>query len=194
MPRRLTPFVPEGYYHIYNRGNNRNKIFFEHENYLYFLKGMRRYLLPEADIIAYCLMPTHYHLMVRIKPTSRFSLGMMRLSVSYTKAVNKAFERVGVLFQGSFKSKPILDSSHLLQVCRYIHANPVKDSLVADPSNWPYSNYLEWIGDRDGTLFDRDFADAQFPDRCGYKDFVSDYIQSRKMPEEIVKHLGALEG
>lgn len=193
MPRRLIPFVPEGYYHIYNRGNNRGAIFFEQENYLYFLQGIKRYLLPAADIIAYCLMPTHYHLMVMVKQTSEVSSAMMKLSVSYTKAINKRFGRVGVLFQGAFQAKPITNSSHLLHLCRYIHANPVKDGLVTDPSNWPYSNYLEWIGERDGALINRGFIQIQFPDPNDYKDFVSDYLQTRKMPEDVIEYLNALE-
>ena len=199
MPRRLTPLLPETYYHIYNRGNNRQQVFFEQENYLYFLKGMKRYLLPVTDILAYCLMPTHYHLMVRVKQLSdvskipKVSSGMMKLSVSYTKAINKRFTRVGVLFQGPFQAKPILDSGHLLHLCRYIHANPVKDGLVTDPANWPFSNYLEWIGERSGTLFDRCFVHTQFPDPHDYQDFVADYIQTRKIPEDIVKYLGDLD-
>ncbi len=199
MPRRFVPFVPEAYYHIYNRGNNRQQIFFQQENYFYFLKGIKRYLLPAADIIAYCLMPTHYHLMVRVKQTSgvltnpEVSAGMMKLSVSYTKAINKRFARVGVLFQGPFQAKPILNSRHLLHLCRYIHANPVKDGLVANPSDWPYSNYLEWIGERDGSLFDPGFARAQFPDPCGYKDFVAGYLQTPDMSEDILGYLGALD-
>ena len=58
MPRRIISFLPDNYYHLYNRGNNRQAIFFEQENYLYFLRGMKKYLLPIVDIIAYCLMPT----------------------------------------------------------------------------------------------------------------------------------------
>jgi putative transposase len=200
MPRRLVPFVSEGYYHIYNRGNNRGAIFFEQENYLYFLQGMKRYLLPAADIIAYCLMPTHYHLMVRVKQqtsevlkTSEVSSAMMKLSVSYTKAINKRFSRVGVLFQGTFQAKPITNSSHLLHLCRYIHANPVKDGLVTDPSDWPYSNYLEWIGERDGTLIDRNFIQTPFPNPIDYKDFVLAYVRTRKMPEDVLEYLNALE-
>ena len=67
MPRRTIPFVENYYYHIYNRGNNRQTVFFDDDNYLYFLQGINKYLLPVVDIIAYCLMPTHYHLMVRVK-------------------------------------------------------------------------------------------------------------------------------
>ena len=107
MPRRLTPFVPGLYYHIYNRGNNRQSIFFQPQNYLYFLRNVKRYLVPLANVTAYCLMPTHYHILVRVQ-TSDVSLSraMMRLSVSYTKAINKRFERVGSLFQGQSRQNP----------------------------------------------------------------------------------------
>ena len=67
MPRRETPFLPDYYYHLYNRGNNRQAIFFEAANYLYFLRGVKRYIRPVTTIIAYCLMPTHYHMLVRVK-------------------------------------------------------------------------------------------------------------------------------
>ena len=204
MPRRLTPFVASGYYHINNRGNNRGPIFFQPENYLYFLRGMKRYLLPAADVLAYCLMPTHYHLMVSVKQTSevletsevssQISSAMMKLSVSYTKAINKRFARVGVLFQGPFQARPITDSNHLLHLCRYIHANPVKDGLVSGPADWPYSNYLEWIGERDGSLIDIGFVRAQFPDPGGYQDFVADYVRTPNMPQAVMRYVAALEG
>jgi len=105
MPRRLTPFLSGLYYHIYNRGNNRQCIFFHPENYLYFLRGIKKYVCPLATVVAYCLMPTHYHLLLRIKSA------LMRLSVSYTKAINKRFERVGSLFQGPFQANSDLLSS-----------------------------------------------------------------------------------
>jgi len=67
MPRRETPFIADVCYHFYNRGNNRQAVFFESDNYLYFLKGVKKYLAPVATIIVYCLMPTHYHILVRVK-------------------------------------------------------------------------------------------------------------------------------
>jgi putative transposase len=138
MPRRQTPFIQGLYYHVYNRGNNRQSVFFQPENYLYFLRNVKRYLAPLAKVTAYCLMPTHYHILVRLQ-TSEFLTGsswdedvsaknsevslsraMMRLSVSYTKAINKRFARVGSLFQGQFQAKPIQNYHHLLNLCVYI--------------------------------------------------------------------------
>ena len=118
---------------------------------------------------------------------------MQKLSISYTKAINKRFERVGALFQGAFQSKPITNSKHLLHLCRYIHANPVKDELVADPADWPYSNYLEWIGERDGKLIDHEFVQSQFTNPKEYRDYVLDYLRSRELPEDIQLYLNFLE-
>jgi len=198
MPRRLTPFMPELYYHIYNRGNNREVIFFEPDNYLYFLKKVKEYLVPVADVLVYCLMPTHYHIVARVKPetqtsevfkTSEVSTAMMKLSVSYTKAINKRFQRAGVLFQGQFQAKPILTSEYLLNLCRYIHGNPVKDGLVADITQWQYSNYLEWIGGRDGKLVDKAFVQDNFDTPEEYRKFVLEYLRSRQLPEDIQRYL-----
>jgi len=205
MPRREIPFVPDVYYHIYNRGNNREAIFFEPDNYLYFLKKVKTYLVPVADVLVYCLMPTHYHIVGRVRgiQTSEVSKtsevsdmvsnAMMKLSVSYTKAINKRFQRVGVLFQGQFQAKPVLNSTYLLNLCRYIHANPVKDGIVADIAQWQYSNYLEWIGERNGTLVNREFIAEYFDDEHHYREFVWDYLKSRQLPDEVKVYLDSLE-
>jgi len=206
MPRRLIPFVPELHYHIYNRGNNRERIFFEPDNYLYFLNQIKKYLVPVMDILVYCLMPTHYHIVGRIKPTqiseiskiseisgAEVSTAMMKLSVSYTKAINKRFQRAGVLFQGQFQAKPVLTSSYLLNLCRYIHGNPVKDGLVADITQWQYSNYLEWIGERDGKLVDKAFVQDNFDTPDEYRKFVLEYLRTRQLPDDVQHYLNSLE-
>jgi len=199
MPRRSIPFIPEMHYHIYNRGNNRERIFFESDNYLYFLKKLKEYLVPVADVLVYCLMPTHYHIVGRVKQTSEISKisevskAMMKLSVSYTKAINKRFQRAGVLFQGQFQAKPVLSSPYLLNLCRYIHGNPVKDGIVADIAQWPYSNYLEWIGERDGKLVDKAFVHDNFDTPEEYRKFVLEYLRTRQLPDDIQRYLDSLD-
>jgi len=194
MPRRQTPFASDVYYHFYNRGNNRQAIFFESDNYLYFLSGIKKYLVPVVNIVAYCLMPTHYHILVRVKPqTSEVSLqvsrAMQKFLISYTKAINKRFERVGSLFQGQFQAKPIQTYPHLLNLCVYIHANPVKDGLVALPEDWIYSNYLEWLGERNGKLVDQEFIQEHFGSPVEYQELVMHFLKTRYLPDDVKVYL-----
>jgi len=211
MPRRAVPFLPDQYYHFYNRGNNRQAVFFERDNYLYFLKGLKKYLLPHVDILVYCLMPTHYHVAGRVKPQTqtsevlktsevsggevsrKVSLAMQKFGISYTKAINKRFSRVGALFQGQFQGKPIQTYEHLLNLCVYIHANPVKDGLVALPEEWEYSNYLEWMGLREGTLVNREFIAENFGTLDEYKRLITNYIKTRYLPGDFMKYIQEFE-
>ncbi|MBC7876578.1 MAG: transposase [Anaerolineales bacterium] len=206
MPRRETPFIPDQYYHFYNRGNNRQVVFFERDNYIYFLKNIKKYLHDTVEILVYCLMPTHYHILVRVKSnqtsevlktsevlSAEVSNAMMRLGVSYTKAINKRFSRVGSLFQGQFHGKPIETYSHLLNLCIYIHANPVKDGLVFLPEEWEFSNYLEWMNLREGNLVNREFIAENFGMPEEYKTLVMQYIKTRNLPDEVIKYIQDLE-
>ena len=196
MPRRMVQFLPQQYYHFYNRGNNRQAVFFERDNYLYFLKGVKEYLCPCLDIIAYCLMPTHYHMLVRVKEpgetetsevlkTSEVSVSraMQKFGISYTKAINKRFDRVGALFQGSFQSKPVEDREHLINACVYIHINPIKHGRATAPEEWEFSNYLEWLNLRPGTLVDREFIQEHFGTPEAYRELVSQTSEVFKTSE-----------
>jgi len=208
MPRRETPFLPDQYYHLYNRGNNRQPIFFERDNYIYFLKGMKKYLRGKVEIIVYCLMPTHYHILVKVIPqtsqtsevlktsevSKQVSQGMQKLLISYTKAINKRFDRVGALFQGQFQGKPITTYAHLLTLCAYIHGNPVKDGLAATAEAWEFSNYPEWMGLRKGTLVNREFIAEHFGTPAEYEAFLMEYVRTRQMDEDFRKYVQGLEG
>jgi putative transposase len=137
-------------------------------------------------------MPNHYHFLLRQDGEAPAGLLSQRVFNSYTKAYNKRYEQSGTLFEHRFQAKAIKTSEHLLQLCRYIHANPVKDGLVADPADWPYSNYLDWIGERNGTLLDRTFIREQFADGADYKAFVLEYLRSRTLPEDVQRYLDSL--
>jgi putative transposase len=203
MPRRIVPFLPNQYYHFYNRGNNRQQVFFQRDNYLYFLRGIKRYLCDQMDILAYCLMPTHYHILGRVKskpsgiPVSEtskaVSQAMQKFGISYTKAINKRFNRVGALFQGQFQGKPVQRYDYLLNLCVYIHANPVKDGLVETPEDWEFSNYLEWMNLREGTLVNYEFISNHFEKPEVYQMLVMETIRAKKQNNDIGKYLEGLE-
>ena len=193
MPRRQTPLIPDHYYHIYNRGHNRSNIFFDEDNYHFFLRRLREYVAGEhARIIAYVLMPNHYHLLVEIL-SNQFSHALQKLSISYTKAINQRRHRSGSLFQGAYKSIIIENDTYLLHLSCYIHLNPVQAGLVKRPHEWKYSSYPEYIGLRKGSLPQIDqilgeFASPPIVPRMYrlYREFVEDGIEDT---DQTISHL-----
>lgn len=186
MARRKVEFVTGQYYHIYNRGVNRDLIFRNPDNYLFLLRRVKEYSSRfEIALIAYCLMPNHYHFLLRqegIQPVSKFVQNVFN---SYTKAFNKAYHRTGTLFEGPYKALLVEKETHLLHLCRYIHRNPLEAGLVTNLDDWPYSNYLEWVGKRTGAIFDVQFVQEHFAESDDYESFVLDYFPSKSMNQTI---------
>ena len=182
------------YYHIYNRGVSKSVLFREPTNYLFVLEKLQKYRLEnQVAVIAYCLMPNHYHLLLR--QDDEKSAGNVPQSIfnSYSKACNLKYTHRGTLFEGRFKAKPIQSTSHLFHLCRYIHSNPVKDGLVVNPADWQWSNYLEWVGERKGSLVDSEFIKTQFDDGQAYKQFLFHYLKSRQLPDDVQRFINELE-
>ena len=193
MPQKRPPYLPGHYYHFYNRGAHRKSIFREPDNYIFLLRKIKHYCstLTLAPI-AYCLMPNHYHFLLQQDDEHAAGLLPQRVFNSYTKAFNKRYEHSGTLFEDNYKVKMIQQESHLLHLCRYIHANPLKDGLVTEIADWPYSNYLEWIEERAGTLVDRDFVQQYFPSAQNYRDFVMDFF-GQPLPQELEVYVSTWE-
>jgi putative transposase len=186
MSRKLPSFIPGNYYHIYNRGAHCLSIFREPDNYLFVLRLLRQYLRDlDLTIIVYCLMPNHYHFLVRQNGERPAGKLPQLIFNSYSKAYNKRYNHSGTLFEGPYDARHVQTQAHLRHLCRYIHANPVKDGLVAQIEEWPYSNYLEFVGQRPGKLIEMDFVNAYFPDRQEYVEFVREYLIQRKLVAEL---------
>jgi putative transposase len=168
-------FTPNEFYHIYNRGNNKQRIFFNDENYLFFLKKIRAQLSPISSIIAYCLMPNHFHLIIMAteqsvierrsfggKPMQEFAYRIGMLLSSYTQAVNKQNKTIGSLFQQKTKAKILIErknekqESYLTNCLHYIHRNPLKAGLVKEIKDWPYSSYPDYARLRNGSLCNKE--------------------------------------
>jgi REP element-mobilizing transposase RayT len=187
-------YLPGHYYHIYNRGAHKAAIFHEEDNYLFVLRKMKKYLRELAlTMIAYCLMPNHYHYLVRQDGEHRAGLLPQRVFNSYSKAYNKRYDHSGTLFQGPYEVILVDKTEYLLHLCRYIHANPIKDGLVVSLEAWPYTNYAEWLGLRPGTMIDRQFVQSYFPNPADYTTFVLDYLKTRDLPDDIQTYLRAWE-
>ena len=184
-----------GYYHVYNRGAGHGRIFQEAENYLFLLRQVKYYVQALGiAVIAYCLLPNHYHFLVRQDGEKPVGLLFQRIFNSYSKAFNKRYGRTGTLFEGPYRAIPVTDEAYLLHLCRYIHANPVRHGLVERLEEWPYSNYPEWMGLRNGVLWDPVFVHAHFPDRVTYGRFVWAYvIGDAQLPEDLERYLKSLD-
>ena len=142
------------YYHLYNRSNNKEVVFRSHDNYLYFLTKYREAFRDSLETIAYCLMPTHFHFLVRVTTADKLGLqnSLGKLLSSYTRAVNKRYHRHGSLFQPHSKSKLVDSEKYLLTLTAYIHQNPIRSKLTQRQEEWIYSSYQDYIGIRKGTL------------------------------------------
>ncbi|NUN70032.1 MAG: transposase [Bacteroidetes bacterium] len=169
-------YQPGHYYHIFNRGAQKLEIFYEPKNYEYLLSIFQRNMDKYGvTIAAVCLMPNHYHII--LSQGEEGSIGrFLRTSFNtYVQGMNKVYRRHGTLFQGQCKVKHIDSDEYLVQVVRYVHRNPVEAGYVDDPKAWQYSNYAEWIGERNGALMDEALLRAYFQTHQQYRRFVEEY-------------------
>ncbi len=186
MSRKLPDFQQGHFYHLYNRGTNKANIFFEERNYRFLLKRVKKYSTKfMISVIAYCLMPNHYHFLVRQDGEEIAGKLMQSVFNSYTKAVNNNYNRSGTLFEGPYRAIHVDDRSYLIHLCRYIHRNPLEAKLVKNIKDWPYSNYHEWINLRNGLLYDPDFVKGYFKSSEEYVNFVTDYNSPKKLEQYL---------
>lgn len=178
------------YYHIYNRGARQKTIFPDTETYLFALRRIKEYSeILGVTVIAYCLLPNHYHFLVRQELDIPAGTLAQRVFNSYTKAYNKQFQSSGTLFERRYQANHVLQDRYLRNLCYYIHSNPVKHTLVEDVAAWPYSNYLEWVGKRRGTLVDRKFIANFFGSSREYAASMREYLENRGFGGEQTEHL-----
>lgn len=175
MPRPA--YQPGHFYHIYNRGRSKLPICHDPRDYLDIIHKLKFYSQKyRIAVIAYVLLPNHYHLLVRQDDAPRASLLNHRVFNSYSKVYNKKYDHSGTIFQGVAKAKYVHNERYLLHLCRYIHANPVRHGLTNSINAWNYSNYHEWIGQREGKLIDKDFVGQYFESHEAYFAFVTSYL------------------
>ena len=147
MPRRKIAFIQGNIYHLYNRGAGKANIFLTPENYYFFITKCWTYSRSlSIPIIAFCLLPNHYHLLVIQAGKVPAGNLVQRTCNSYSKALNKRLNRTGTLFEGRYQAKAVASQEYLEHLCTYIHLNPVAAGLVQKPEVWPYSDYHRWVG------------------------------------------------
>ena len=145
------------YFHLFNRGVNREQIFFKRSDYTSFIDRMTRCLDRSLlAIIAYCLMPNHFHIVVLQKVPYAMADFMKGVCQEHAKRINAWLDRKGHLFEGRYKLKHVFDPSYLASLSRYVHMNPVEARLVRSPTDWEYSSCGDYCGTRGRNIVDPD--------------------------------------
>lgn len=175
------------FYHVYNRGNDRGRIFDDESDYFAFIKKMKSLAFDHLiDIPVYTLMPNHYHMIVLQNPGGKLSKMMGALATSAAKRYNLKYGHIGHLFQGPFRYKYVPEEL-LWYVACYIHLNPVRAGLVREPEKWKFSNlgiYVEGflhqsITRGEGNLLPR------FPRLWdGYSAYVAEVLKDERIQKE----------
>ena len=196
----LQKLYPGGCFHIYNRGNNKETIFKEQENYTYFLKLWKKYIDPVADTFCYNLLPNHFHFFIRIRQQEQTSQVLKTCEVlsteetsktagtkkpaieqsfsnlfnAYAKAINKKYDRTGSLFQERFRRKEITDPSYYTSIIGYIITNAVKHGYSATAEAYPNSAWHSLISDKPTALL-RDEIIGWFGNRETFINYIRNY-------------------
>lgn len=174
-------------YHVYNRGNNKEKIFFDEQDYRAFIfrlglaLGFSRKELSENSLMyfprsririnskpnlfklhSFCLMPNHFHLLIEQVTEIPISNLILKLCTSYSMYLNKKYKRVGNVFQDCFKSVLVKSNPQLMWNSAYIHMNSVVAKMVDDPKNYEWSSYKDFLDKRDLVFISKDLIPIIF--------------------------------
>lgn len=164
---------PDHYYHIYNRANGNDSLFLTMNNYGFFLHKYLKYISPIAETICYCLMPNHFHFLIKIRDSKEL-LHYSEIAVSksnslenvlsqqfshyfnsYAQAYNKQQNRKGSLFMKNFNKILVKDDIYLRKLILYIHKNPIESGIVESIDEWKYSSYFNLINNINDSICSR---------------------------------------
>ncbi len=172
MPKRKLKFAVREVYHLFNRGVNCQRIFLGDDQYRSGLARIEKYVAPQADVLGYCLMPNHYHLIVSPKDEN-LSKAMRSFGSSLAQAHNDAMGRGGPLFESRFKAVHVDTDDYLRHLSRYVHLNPVRAGLVKHPGEWEHSSYREYASEEPSRFLRLERVLELFRDVDEYITFVN---------------------
>ena len=184
-------YASDTYYHLYNRGVDKRNIFKDDDDYRVFLNLLKRYLSPESvkdrqgriypnfrqdiDLLAFCLMPNHYHLLIYVNDNAESMTGLIRsLTTAYSMYFNRRNKRSGHLFQDRFRAVTIQDDAYLWHISRYIHLNPL--DIKMDYNKYPYSSLGHYVGNKSADWLNADIILDMFREnKIDYSEFLDEY-------------------
>ncbi|MHA2218870.1 MAG: transposase [Candidatus Hodarchaeales archaeon] len=144
MPKITRPILDNACYHILTRGNRKQNVFAQEQDYDEYLKRLKYYKRKHRfKLYGYCLMPNHVHLFGEIKQKGDLAKFMHDINRSYTAYFNETYNKVGHLWQGRFKSKVVVKDEYLINCINYVELNPVRVSMVRVPHEYKWSSYME---------------------------------------------------
>ncbi|MBS3944143.1 MAG: transposase [Melioribacter sp.] len=176
------------YHHVYNRGALKSKIFFDKEDYNYFLHRLKRHAdRNKIEILAYCLMPNHFHLFAK-QTTDFLTIGKFigDLQNGFTKFINKKYKRSGVAFEGPAKAKYVTNESYHKPIVEYILLNPVSAHLVKTADSWMYSTANEIVYDANRKITSIDELIKIYTSRENLLSAIKELTDTKLPVEEIL--------
>ncbi|MBU2632586.1 transposase [Patescibacteria group bacterium] len=213
MPSKyiVREFIEDGCYHVFNRGVEKRLVFLDSQDYnlfLYYLfvyamspdkiekiypklppRLLSKNLSSEVDLIAYCLMPNHFHFLITQKSKDGVSKFMKQLINAYTAYFNKKYDRSGALMQGRFKAARVYNDEMLMHVSRYIHLNPLIANLTKDPRKYMWSSAPYYLGENSNIECNKEKVLFMFSSIKAYESFMldqKDYAKELKRAEKIL--------
>lgn len=191
MANKMRSIVAGEFYHVYNRAVDKRVIFYTEKDYEYFLSKVLFFKEKTGiKIIAYCVLPNHWHFLLKEPETktettfqikiSSVSKFISLLTNSYTKYFNLNKDHSGLIFQGPFKSKLVSDDNYLRVLINYINLNPLKHKISKKAGEWPYTSDHNYVGETKCNLIDYDYL-VDFKD---YKKGISSYLDYMKSIDE----------
>lgn len=192
IPRKPRIWYPGAKYHIMNRGNRRTTIFQDEDDYqifLFFL--MKAQELYPFFLISYCLMTNHFHLQIETIDHKPGKI-MQYILTNYSNHYNTKYNYIGHLFQGRYVGELIEDDAYFIYTSKYIHLNPVKANIIAQPTAYPWSSYPVYIGEKIFDLVSEYkildyFAGDTLEKRNRYKHYVESELSKYSMSDEVIK-------
>ena len=143
-------------HHVYGRGNERARIFFDDRDRTTYLRILGRVIGRQGwRCLAYCLMDNHVHLLIET-PRANLGAGMQRLHGLYGQRYNERYRRLGHVFQGRYGSVRVKDDPQLFATVAYIVRNPVEAGLCGQPEGWPWSSHAATLAGRSPEWLDVD--------------------------------------
>jgi len=175
--------------HVYNRGVNKEKIFIDDKDYIFYLNRVRKYKEKfQINIVCYGWLNNHYHYILEQVGENSITNFMRSLHTSYGQYFNKKYNRVGPLFQDRFK-QAVLNDNNFLYVTAYVNANAKIHGVVKNAEDYKWCSYPDYLGLRLGTLCDKARVIGQFGNIEAYKNFVEENALEFKIKKELGKDI-----